>query len=109
MHRSKKSYEGCDYGKLIKHVHDHTEARHRFGPFCWREEPCGGPGTAYQVTGQTGDLFKFQPRGLPAPVMAILCQEHAAKLVEQGLEVVPVAESGGLQEVSANALAEKSA
>lgn len=55
---------------------------------CRQPAACGVPGSLYIVSGQTGDLFKFEARGVSAPVTAVLCAEHASKLEAQGLHVV---------------------
>ncbi len=55
-----------------------------------RELACGASGVLYQVSGQTGDLFKFHSVGLSAPVSAVLCRSHTDKLSRQGLEVARV-------------------
>lgn len=60
-----------------------------------KEVSCGRPGTAQQVAAQSGDTFKFRSDGRRAPVVAVLCSEHAAKLQEQGCEIEPLANAAG--------------
>ena len=55
---------------------------------CKQLEPCGSLGSPYQVSGQTGDHFKFNASGQSAPICAVLCEQHARTLVAQGFEVM---------------------
>lgn len=74
-------------------------------PDCYREMPCGQPGRLYQVDGQTGDLFMFRGRGMPGPVVAPLCLQHAEKLVAQGFKVLHDI-TGAVEEEPSHLLAE---
>ena len=67
----------------------------RYGPAPRRRaSACGALGKAYRITAESGDTFKFGSQGVRAsaesPLEAVLCSEHATKLVRQGCVVVEV-------------------